>query len=137
MSDEKHKKQEAPYRRTVSFPKADESTAAWWEMQENPSISIRMLIRDEIERSGYQDYANRPVFQKPQPGRPPKNRAQQILQSNPPSDDHEAGEDDAEPIDATSAEPELPDDDDDDLLTLPNTEDDQTPTQRVRETDKL
>lgn len=59
-------------RRRVSFPEADESTLGWWELQDDPGLSIRLLIRDEIERNGYTDYANRPVAQKPRPGRPPK-----------------------------------------------------------------
>lgn len=62
-------------RRRVSFPEADTSTLSWWSLQADPALSVRMLIRDEIERSGYLDYANRPVSQKPKVGRPAKSAA--------------------------------------------------------------
>lgn len=63
---------QAPFRRTVSFPRNDVSTLEWWAAQEDPSLSIKMLIRAEIERYGYTDTANRPVQQLPRRGRPPK-----------------------------------------------------------------
>lgn len=67
---------EAPYRKTFSFPKTDESTAAWWDAQADPSLSIKLLIRAEIEKHGYTDTANRPVVQLPRRGRPPKTEAE-------------------------------------------------------------
>lgn len=57
-------------RKRVSIPKADESVLAWWEAQKDPGLSIRLLIRNEIERSGYSDTAFRPVMQLPRRGRP-------------------------------------------------------------------
>lgn len=60
-------------RRRVSIPEADTSTLSWWSLQADPALSVRLLIRDEIERSGYLDYANRPVSQKPKVGRPAKS----------------------------------------------------------------
>ncbi|MFE4195436.1 hypothetical protein ACFRJ9_06210 [Paenarthrobacter sp. NPDC056912] len=47
------------------MPSADEAVFAWMEMQDNLSLSIRMLIRDSIERDGYVDIVNRPVVQRP------------------------------------------------------------------------
>ena len=66
---------QAPYRRTFSFPRTDESTLAWWEAQADPSLSLKLLIRKEIEQHGYTDTANRPVRQLPRRGRPPKTAA--------------------------------------------------------------
>lgn len=69
--DEKNEKA-VPMRPRFSIPAADTSTSRWWLLQDDPGTSVRMLIRDEIERNGYTDYVNRPVEQKPRPGRPPK-----------------------------------------------------------------
>lgn len=83
-------------RRRVSFPEADESTLGWWELQDDPGLSIRLLIRDEIERNGYTDYANRPVAQKPRPGRPPKTS---VPASVPGTASEQAGDADADDAD--------------------------------------
>lgn len=48
-------------RKRVSIPRRDESVLRWWAEQEDPSLSIRLLIRAELERSGYVDFASRPV----------------------------------------------------------------------------
>lgn len=61
-----------PLRRRVSVPQADVSTQQWWDAQDDPSTSVRLLIHDEIERNGYTDRVNRPVEQLPRRGRPPK-----------------------------------------------------------------
>lgn len=61
-----------PHRKTFSIPKADESTLAWWDAQDDASLSLRLLVREEIQRNGYTDTANRPVEQLPRRGRPPK-----------------------------------------------------------------
>jgi hypothetical protein len=58
-------------RKRISIPKADESVLSWWEKQKDPGLSVRLLIRNEIERSGYTDAAYRPVTQLPRRGRPP------------------------------------------------------------------
>ncbi|WP_422934096.1 hypothetical protein [Sinomonas sp. P47F7] len=58
-----------PHRFRVSVPVADEAVVAWMELQDNPSLSVRMLIRESIERQGYVDIVNRPVSQLPRHGR--------------------------------------------------------------------
>lgn len=60
-----------PKRIRVNVPVADESVLAWFELQENHSLSVRQLIRESIERYGYVDIVNRPVAQLPKRGRPP------------------------------------------------------------------
>ena len=59
-----------PHRFRVSVPAADEAVVAWMELQDNPSLSVRMLIRESIERLGYVDVVNRPVSQLPGRDRP-------------------------------------------------------------------
>jgi len=54
-----------PQRFRLSVPAADEAVLAWMDLQDNPSLSIRMLIRESIERLGYVDVINRPVSQLP------------------------------------------------------------------------
>jgi hypothetical protein len=60
-----------PQRFRVSVPVADEAVFAWMDLQDNPSLSVRMLIRENIERNGYVDVINKPVAQLPKRGRPP------------------------------------------------------------------
>lgn len=60
-----------PKRIRVNVPQADESVLAWFELQENHSLSVRQLIRESIARDGYTDVVNRPVAQLPKRGRPP------------------------------------------------------------------
>lgn len=59
-----------PHRFRVSVPAADEAVLVWMNLQDNPSLSVRMLIRESIERLGYVDVFNRPVAQLPTRGRP-------------------------------------------------------------------
>jgi len=59
-----------PHRFRVSVPAADEAVLEWMNLQDNPSLSVRMLIRESIERLGYVDVFNRPVAQLPTRGRP-------------------------------------------------------------------
>jgi hypothetical protein len=59
-----------PHRFRVSVPAADEAVLVWMNLQDNPSMSVRMLIRQSIERLGYVDVINRPVAQLPMRGRP-------------------------------------------------------------------
>lgn len=59
-----------PHRYRVSVPVADEAVAAWMELQDDRSLSVRMLIRESIARLGYVDVVNRPVDQLPKRGRP-------------------------------------------------------------------
>jgi hypothetical protein len=58
-------------RKRISIPKADDSVLAWWDVQKDAALSVRLLIRNEIERNGYTDAAYRPVAQLPRRGRPP------------------------------------------------------------------
>lgn len=60
----------APHRYRFSVPAADEAVSAWMETQDDPSHSLRALIRENIERHGYTDIVNRPVAQLPKRGRP-------------------------------------------------------------------
>lgn len=59
-----------PQRFRMSVPAADEAVLEWMNLQDNPSLSIRMLIRESIERLGYVDVVNRPVAKLPMRGRP-------------------------------------------------------------------
>jgi hypothetical protein len=54
----------------VNVPAADEAVLAWMRLQDNHSLSLRLLIRESIERNGYIDVMNRPVEQLPKRGRP-------------------------------------------------------------------
>ncbi|MFK0008746.1 hypothetical protein ACIQTZ_16995 [Paenarthrobacter sp. NPDC090520] len=54
-----------PHRYRLTVPHADEAVIAWLELQDNQSLSIRMLIREGIARQGYVDIVNRPVVQLP------------------------------------------------------------------------
>ncbi|MCB5280485.1 hypothetical protein [Arthrobacter sp. ES1] len=55
----------APVRKRVSIPLSDLETHAWWEAQEDPSVSVRMLILDEIRANGPVDRVTRPRAQAP------------------------------------------------------------------------
>jgi hypothetical protein len=61
----------AAHRFTLRVPSADTSLVQWWNAQDEPSASVRSLIRDEIMRHGFTDTVNRPVTQQPRRGRPP------------------------------------------------------------------
>lgn len=63
--------EEASERKRLSIPKVDASVLEWWGLQHDPGLSVRMLIRAEIERNGFSDVAYRPVAQQPRRGRPP------------------------------------------------------------------
>lgn len=54
-----------------TVPPADESVLRWVELQDNVSVSLRLLVREFIAREGYVDPMNRPVEQQPRRGRPP------------------------------------------------------------------
>lgn len=58
-----------PHRLRITVPASDTSVLRWLELQENPSISLRMLVRASIERDGYTDVLTRPVDQLPRRGR--------------------------------------------------------------------
>ena len=61
----------AVHRFRVSVPSADQSVLAWLAAQDNVSVSLRLLVREAIERDGYCDVLTRPVVQQPRRGRPP------------------------------------------------------------------
>jgi hypothetical protein len=60
-----------PRRLRWSVPRADVSTNRWLDTQYDISQSLRLLIRESIQRDGYIDVVNRPVEQLPRRGRPP------------------------------------------------------------------
>jgi len=51
-------------RKRISIPKVDTSVLDWWERQHDAGMSIRVLIRREIERSGYSDVVHGRVEQR-------------------------------------------------------------------------
>ncbi|MGW0920635.1 hypothetical protein ACWD3J_16660 [Streptomyces sp. NPDC002755] len=53
------------------MPAADTSVIEWLDQQENISQSLRLLIRESIQRDGYIDVFYKPVDQLPRRGRPP------------------------------------------------------------------
>lgn len=59
----------------LNVPVADDSTQKWIAAQTCPSISIRQLIRQAIERDGYVDAMCSSVEQLPRRGRPPKSES--------------------------------------------------------------
>ena len=94
-----------PHRKTFSIPKADESTLAWCDAQDDASLSLRLLVREEIQKNGYTDTANRPVEQLPRRGRPPKTEvAEDYGGYDTEQDEDRSAEDDAV---EQSVEPEL------------------------------
>ncbi|GAA1457498.1 hypothetical protein NE857_21780 [Nocardiopsis exhalans] len=60
------KKKPEPRRVRLTIPAADESSQTWIDHQDDASASMRMLIRESIQRDGYVDVVNRPVEQLPQ-----------------------------------------------------------------------
>lgn len=76
-----------PVRKRVSYPEADSTTQQWWDAQADPSVSVRLLLRADVERNGYTDVMNRPVVQLPKRGRPAGSGASDDL-----GDELDAGE---------------------------------------------
>ena len=72
-----------PRRLRWSVPAADVSVNQWLDGQESISSSLRLLIRESIEREGYIDVVNKPVEQLPRRGRPPQGEAEEAVQSRP------------------------------------------------------
>ncbi|MYR58909.1 hypothetical protein GTY54_22585 [Streptomyces sp. SID625] len=66
-----------------TVPAADTSVIEWLNEQADISQSIRLLIRESIQRDGYIDVYYKPVEQLPRRGRPP-------LESIEPREDDEA-----------------------------------------------
>ncbi|MFE5864508.1 hypothetical protein [Streptomyces virginiae] len=60
-----------------TVPAADTSVIEWLNEQADISQSIRLLIRESIQRDGYIDVFYKPVDQQPRRGRPPLEIAEQ------------------------------------------------------------
>jgi hypothetical protein len=73
-----------PRRLRWSVPAADVSVNQWLDVQESISSSLRLLIRESIEREGYIDVVNKPVEQLPRRGRPPQAETAEAGQSSTP-----------------------------------------------------
>ncbi|MBK3582655.1 hypothetical protein JHN49_02625 [Streptomyces sp. MBT57] len=69
-----------------TVPAADTSVIEWLDQQESISQSLRLLIRESIQRDGYIDVFYKPVDQLPRRGRPPLESTEQR------EDDEVAGE---------------------------------------------
>lgn len=74
-----------------TVPGADVSVIEWLDEQENVSQSLRLLIREAIQRDGYIDVAYKPVDQLPRRGRPPAEASEQS--ARPPHSEHGAQSD--------------------------------------------
>lgn len=55
-----------------TLPAGDVSVNEWLDAQGSISQSLRLLIRESIQRDGYIDVMNKPVEQLPRRGRPPQ-----------------------------------------------------------------
>jgi hypothetical protein len=54
-----------PVRKRVSIPQSDLATHEWWEAQDDPSTSVRLLILEEMRANGPVDRVTRPGIQMP------------------------------------------------------------------------
>lgn len=54
----------------LKVPESDASVIAWMDAQSELSISLRLLIKEDIIRNGFTDVTCRPVGQLPKRGRP-------------------------------------------------------------------
>lgn len=79
------RKQTEAYRPRLNIPRTDDSVVRWFEAQENASASVRMAVREAIERHGYADITCLPVDKAPRMGRPPKVRESVASPSSPSS----------------------------------------------------
>jgi hypothetical protein len=52
-----------PVRKRVSIPQSDHATHEWWEAQDDPSTSVRLLILDEMRANGPVDRVTHPGIQ--------------------------------------------------------------------------
>lgn len=84
-----------------SVPNEDESTQRWLDAQQNLSLSLRLIVRKQIEREGYIDVACRPVEQLPRRGRPPGS----VSEADSPELGSESVQE--QPSQAREPEPEL------------------------------
>lgn len=70
-SQGKQKKADTMHTYKIDVPNGDVSVIQWMDMQDDPAISIRLLIKDYITRKGFHDVACLPVDYNPV-GRKPK-----------------------------------------------------------------
>ncbi|WP_433855171.1 hypothetical protein [Streptomyces kronopolitis] len=73
-----------------TVPAADTSVIEWLDQQENISQSLRLLIRESIQRDGYVDVYYKPVDQLPRRGRPPLESTEQHEDDEATTDRHPA-----------------------------------------------
>lgn len=92
-----------------SVPQADVSVNKWLDEQYDTSQSLRVLIRESIQREGYIDVANKPVEQLPRRGRPPLISTETDHADDELDDDEITVEsvEDQHPADNAGAAPEL------------------------------
>ena len=72
-----------PRRLRVSIPMADVSANKWLDEQESISRSLRVLIRESIQRDGYIDVVNYPIGQLQAPRTEPKPETQPDARPEP------------------------------------------------------
>jgi hypothetical protein len=82
-----------PQRYRLTVPVADEAVNRWLEMQDNASASVRMVIREYIERNGYNDATCGPVDQQPKRGRPVGSGSTQRFDTERDVDESDEGTD--------------------------------------------
>ena len=70
----------------LKVPESDASVIAWMDAQSELSISLRLLIKEDIIRNGFTDVTCRPVGQLPKRGRP-SNAEVEFRESVPVMDD--------------------------------------------------
>lgn len=92
MSPQKERKA-APLRYRLAVPVADEAVNRWLGMQDNVSASLRTVVREWIERNGFEDATCKPVTQLPRRGRPPGSSAERGDQDDEIEFDEPSGPD--------------------------------------------
>lgn len=75
----------------LKVPESDASVIAWMDAQSELSISLRLLIKEDIIRNGFTDVTCRPVGQLPKRGRP-SNAEVELRESVPVMDDGDVEE---------------------------------------------
>jgi len=104
-SQGKPKKTDTQRAYKVVVPNGDCSVIEWMDMQDDPSVSIRLLVKDYISRKGFQDIACTPAEYSPvgrkslaarEAGKPEDERFLEETEAEPrtPSAAHEPKEDD-------------------------------------------
>lgn len=125
-SQGKLKKADTQHTYKIDVPNGDASVIDWMEMQDDVSISIRLLVKDYITRKGYNDVACLPAEYNPV-GRKPKDQPIEPKEAKTESNkiDPQVSEPVSEPVVAPSShrdvrqtvQPVDTDDDDDDDMS--------------------